>query len=313
MLKLEKVTKKFFNKKAVDQISFQIKKGEVVGFLGPNGAGKTTTMRMIATLIEPDEGQILFNNKDIRSDSLSVRQRLGYMPENNPLYEDLLTGEYLDFVASLKKLKGSEKDGAIKEVVKETGIAEVFYQPIGELSKGFKQRVGLAQAIMGSPDLLILDEPTEGLDPNQRIEIRNLIKKLGETRTIIISTHVLQEVTATCNRVIIINHGQIVADDTVEDLLNKSQSKKVINVEAEGKVDLGKLEKLPGVEKIVKKEKNKDKTMLQLSVLSGTDPRSAIFDLAKNDGWQISDLHQENVSLEDVFRELTQEDGDGSK
>lgn len=307
MLKLEKVTKIFSGQKAVDQISFEVKRGEVVGFLGPNGAGKTTTMRMIATLIEPDEGEIIFNEKNIKADGLAVRSRLGYMPENNPLYEDLLTYEYLDLMAGLKGLKDEKKDKEIKEVVAGTGIAQVYYQPIAELSKGYKQRVGLAQAIMGRPDLLILDEPTEGLDPNQRVEIRNLIKKLGRARTVIVSTHVLSEVTATCNRVIIINQGRLAADSPVEELLNNSQGRKLVTLEVASQVDVKKLEKLAGVEKVQKQMNEHGKIIYQLSVAGNADPRPEIFELAKKDGWQINDLHQETVSLEEVFRELTRE------
>jgi len=293
---------------AVDSVSFQVEAGEVVGFLGPNGAGKTTTMRMIATLLDPDSGEITLDDKNIRDNSLFIRQKLGFMPENNPLYDDMLTSEYLNYVADLKGLKGNDRLRAIDEVVKETGIAEVFYKPISELSKGYKQRVGLAQAIMHKPDILILDEPTEGLDPNQRVGIRNLIKGLGADRTIILSTHVLQEVTATCSRVIIINQGKIVADGTTDELIRKAQGKRLITLGAEGLTDTARLAAIEGIEKVAEKERRDTKATFELSVVGDTDPRLKIFDLANNENWKIWELHQESVSLEDVFRELTIEE-----
>lgn len=308
MLKLSQVTKEYSGERAVDSVSFEVTTGEVVGFLGPNGAGKTTTMRMIATLIDPDEGEITLDGKNIRDDSLSIRQKLGFMPENNPLYDDMLTYEYLNYVADLKKLKGNERLKSIDEAVKETGIAEVFFKPISELSKGYKQRVGLAQAIMHKPDILILDEPTEGLDPNQRIGIRNLIKGLGEKRTVILSTHVLQEVTATCSRVIIINNGKIVADGTTDELVRKAQGKGIITLGAEGLTDTARLAAIEGIEKVIERERAGAKLTVELTVVGEFDPRLAIFDLATQEGWKIWEMHQQSVSLEDVFRELTVEE-----
>ena len=230
------------------------------------------------------------------------------MPENNPLYDDMLTSEYLNYVADLKELKGNERLRAIDEAVKETGIAEVFYKPISELSKGYKQRVGLAQAIMHKPDILILDEPTEGLDPNQRVGIRNLIKGLGKDRTIILSTHVLQEVTAMCSRVIIINQGKIVADGTTDELIRKAQGKRLIRLGAQGLTDTSRLAAIEGIESVTEKERRDAKGTFELSVVGEVDPRLYIFDLANQEGWKIWELHQEQLSLEDVFRELTVEE-----
>lgn len=305
MLTLKNVTKEFNGLRAVDHVSFQVKKGEVVGFLGPNAAGKTTTMRLIATLLEPNQGEILLNGKNVHQEPLLIKKHLGYLPENNPLYEDMLVCEYLDFVASSRSLKGLEKKKAIDQAIQETGVLEVFYKPINELSKGYQQRVGLAQTILHTPDILIMDEPTEGLDPNQRVEIRKLIKKIGRERTVILSTHVLQEVKATCNRVIIINKGRIVADGTVEELSARAKAKSIITLGAQGLKDPQNLKKIKGIKSIKRKRKSGSDFSFELVVQAKKDIRLEIFDLAKKQGWRIWELHQEEVSLEDVFRQLT--------
>lgn len=308
MLSLKHITKSFGDTVAVNDISFEIKPGEVVGFLGPNGAGKTTTMRMIAGVLEQDSGTIELNNISTRKDPVALKQRLGYMPENNPLYDDMLVSEYLAFAAQLKfdRKDRDQQKKAVDKAVKETGIEEVYHRPISDLSKGYKQRVGLAQAIMHTPELLILDEPTEGLDPNQRVSIRDLIKNLGGNRTVLLSTHVLQEVTATCDRVIIINNGAIVADSTTQELIHNAQGQQRITIEAEGLDDARTLESVEGVSKVVSHKKHGSRMMCELSAASSQDPRGSIFDLAKKQGWRIWDMHLESVSLEDVFRELTQ-------
>lgn len=262
-------------------------------------------MRMIATLLEPDEGEILLDGKNIQDDSMLIKKRLGFMPENNPLYPDMLVSEYLDFVAQSRLLKDNDKRKSIDKAVKETGIAEVYNKPISDLSKGYKQRVGLAQAILHTPDILILDEPTEGLDPNQRVEIRKLIKELGKERTVILSTHVMQEVTATCDRVIIINKGKIVADGTVDELSQRAQGKSVIILGTEGLENTDSLKSLSGVESVEQKDKKDSKATYELTVSGDKDLRLDIFDLAKRDNWRIFELHKESRSLEDVFRELT--------
>ncbi len=305
MLEINNISKEFFGKKVVNDVSFRVSSGEVVGFLGPNGAGKTTTMRMIATLLEAESGTITFNDKNIRDNPMYIRERLGYMPENNPLYEGMLVSEYLEYVADLKGLRKIDKTQAIKRAVGEVEIEDVYHKPIIELSKGYKQRVGLAQAIMHKPDLLILDEPTEGLDPNQRVSIRNLIKNLGKNHTVIISTHVLQEVTATCSRIIIINDGKIVADGKTEDLIAGAQGKRTIHLEAEG-VSVDALMTLKGVEN-VKEKTTGQKTFFDISVAGDLDIRADIFDTVKGCGGRIWELRQERGSLEDVFRELTKE------
>lgn len=309
MLELKNVKKQFGETVAVDGVSFTVKTGEVVGFLGPNGAGKTTTMRMISTLLEPDEGEILLEGTNIKENSLEVRSKLAFMPENNPLYNDMLVSEYLEHVSVLRKPKASkdEHKKAIKKVVEETEIADVYYRPIDDLSKGYKQRVGLAATIMHTPDLLILDEPTEGLDPNQRLGIRDLIKNLGGKRTVILSTHVMQEVAATCDRVVIIDKGKVVADSPVEALVAKTKGSRIITLEAEGLKDTEALEAIKGVGKIAHKEAKDSRVVLELTASAKIDPRGDIFDLAKKQNWRIWELHQKETTLEEVFRELTVE------
>src|SRR5256885_14406029 len=211
LLSLEGVTKRFDGPAAVEAVSFTVGRGQVVGFLGPNGAGKSTTMRMITQYFEPDAGTILLDGMSLADAGREAKRRIGFLPENNPLYSEMLASEYLDFVARLRELTGIDARRAIDASVAATAIESVFNRPIGELSKGFKQRVGLAAAILHRPDLLVLDEPTEGLDPNQRVEIRRLIGDLGRERTVVLSTHVLPEVQFTCSRLLIINRGKIVA------------------------------------------------------------------------------------------------------
>ena len=303
MLELHNVSKSFQGTPAVKEVSFSIAKGEVVGFLGPNGAGKTTTMRMIAGVLEPDGGTIKVFGHDVVTQSLKTKARIGFLPENNPLYEDMLVSEYLDMAARFKRLSGSAKKKAIAGVVKETTIGEIYYRPIGELSKGFKQRVGLAQAIMHKPDLLILDEPTEGLDPNQRVGIRDLIKNLGRDRTVLVSTHVLSEVASTCNRVMIINQGTIVADGGVEELVSQSQGKRIITIEGEH-ISIDQLRAMEGIE-ILNETMNNRRQQFELSVGGSVDVRPLLFDAAKHHGWRLWELHEQQVSLEDVFRGLT--------
>ena len=234
LLTLEGVSKSFGDITAVDGASFGVDRGEVVGFLGPNGAGKSTTMRMVTQYMDPDAGEICLDGVSVEEDPLAAKRRIGYLPENNPLYTDMTAQEYLVFVAELRGLAGQDATRAIDDAVGATSIEQVFYRPIGELSKGFRQRVGLAQAIMHRPDLLVLDEPTEGLDPSQRLEIRHLIEHLGSDRTVILSTHVLSEVRQTCTRLLIINDGKIVADGTVDDLVAQASGVRRIVVEAEG-------------------------------------------------------------------------------
>src|SRR5437667_8176655 len=233
-LSLERVSKRYAGVTAVAQVSFAVDRGQVVGLLGPNGGGKSTTMRMITQYYEPDTGQITLDGVPLAQAAREAKRRIGYLAENNPLYGDMLVSDYLAFIADLRELAGPTRAEWLDAAVTATGIESVYYRPIGELSKGYRQRVGLAQAILHHPDLLVLDEPTEGLDPNQRVEIRRLIGELGKDRTVLLSTHVLSEVQQSCSRLLIINRGKIVADGPVDRLIRQAEGRVQIAVEARG-------------------------------------------------------------------------------
>src|SRR6184192_1001477 len=296
-LSVDGISKRFGGVTAVDQVSFAIDRGQVVGFLGPNGAGKSTTMRMITQFYEPDSGR-------------AAKRRIGYLAENNPLYEDMLVHDYLAFIADLRELAGPPRGQAMDAAVAATGIESVYYRQIAELSKGFRQRVGLAQAILHRPDLLVLDEPTEGLDPNQRVEIRRLIGALGKDRTVILSTHVLSEVQQTCSRLLIISRGKIVADGPVDRLIRQAEGAVEIAVEAAGNGVADALRHLPGVRSVQPARRaGNGRTAVTLTADRGADLRPEIFALAKSEGWTLYELHQEAGSLEDLFHQLTQASG----
>ena len=305
LLALDRVSKRFGDIAAVDEVSFQVDRGQVVGFLGPNGAGKSTTMRMITQFIEPDSGSIRLDGVPLDEAGREAKRRIGYLPENNPLYTEMLVSEYLDFVGRLRELDGPERQRSIDESVAATGLEPVFHRPIGELSKGFRQRVGLAAAILHRPDLLILDEPTEGLDPNQRVEIRKLIAELGRERTVVLSTHVLPEIQFTCSRVLIINRGRIVADGPVDELVARAKGAARIAVEAVGDGIGERLAALSGVGAVEPRESADGRKRFTVSASSSDDLRPRIFELAKAERWTLFELHQEAGSLEDLFRELT--------
>ena len=305
LLTLDGVSKRFGAITAVDQVSFQVDRGQVVGFLGPNGAGKSTTMRMITQFIEPDTGSIRLDGVALADAGREAKRRLGYLPENNPLYTEMLVSEYLDFVGRLRELPSAERSGAVDEAVASTGLEPVFHRPIGELSKGFRQRVGLAAAILHRPDLLILDEPTEGLDPNQRVEIRHLISHLGRERTVLLSTHVLPEVQFTCSRLLIISRGRIVADGPVDQLIAQAKGASRIAVEAAGTGVADRLGQLPGVAAVEPHESMDGRVRVVVTAAGREDLRPRIFELAKAERWTLYELHQEAGSLEDLFRELT--------
>ena len=307
MITVEGVTKRYGDLLAVDNVDFQVGRGEVVGFLGPNGAGKTTTMRMLTGTLEPDEGRVLFEGRPLSDHLTAAKRRVGYLPESNPLYEDMLVAEYLGYVATLRDLPEGEARSAIRDAVEETGIAEVFFRPIGELSKGYRQRIGLAGAILHRPEVLILDEPTEGLDPNQRVEIRRVVAELGRERTILLCTHVMQEVEATCNRALIINRGRLVAQGTVQELLSTSGgggARYLVEAEGDGVADT--LATLPGVTSH-RTDVVDGRKRIRLDVSPGEDLRPRIFGLAKEKGWVLWELHREQASMEDVFQLLTSE------
>jgi ABC-2 type transport system ATP-binding protein len=306
MIAVESVTKRYGSLTAVDQLTFEVDRGEVVGFLGPNGAGKTTTMRMLTGTLEPDEGSVLFEGSSISLDLRGAKSRVGYLPESNPLYDEMFAVEYLEYVAELRGMDNSAAKSAIADAVDETGIAEVFYRPIGELSKGYRQRLGLAGAILHRPEILILDEPTEGLDPNQRVEIRRLVSELGKERTVLLCTHVMQEVEATCSRLVILSRGKLVAEGSVQDLLAARSGHATYVVEAFGEGIPEALAALPGVTSH-QTAKVDGRTRVQLDATDDEELRPRIFMLAQEKSWTLWELHKERASLEDVFRKLTSE------
>jgi ABC-2 type transport system ATP-binding protein len=304
LLTLDRVSKHFNGVPAVEDVSFAVGRGEVVGFLGPNGAGKSTTMRMITQYLDPDGGIIRFDGTPISEAAEAAKRQIGYLPENNPLYPEMLVTEYLGFVARLRQL-GAGTGSAVDEAVSATQIENVFHRPIAELSKGYRQRVGLAAAILHRPDLLILDEPTEGLDPNQRVEIRRLIGDLGRARTVILSTHVLSEVEHTCSRLLIINRGRLAADGPVSELINRARGAATVTLEVAGTGVAEAIRGLPGITQADVRTTDTGRTRATLGVESGRDLRPELFRLAIERGWTLYELHQEAGSLEDLFRELT--------
>lgn len=303
MITLTDVTKRFDGVPAVNGISLKITTGEIVGLLGPNGAGKTTTLRMITGVLPPSSGTVTINGTSMRTHDRLLKRSIGFLPENNPLYDDVTVEEHLRFWSHIKRIPKERQSEAIRFVVQHTGIAEVYYRPVSELSKGYRQRVGLSQAILTKPDFLVLDEPTEGLDPNQRREIQQLIQSLGEKRTVIVSSHVLSEITKICTRVIIIHKGKIVADDTPQHLQYSGGSGRIVETEIQGKNVTAALKALKGV-KAVTSEKNNRYT---IETGKSVDIRKDIFQSAVKNKWILLGMHQKEIALEDVFRELTKE------
>lgn len=311
MISVEGVTKRYGSLVAVDRLSFQVNRGEVVGFLGPNGAGKTTTMRMLTGTLQPDEGSVLFDGAPIARDLVGAKRRVGYLPESNPLYDEMLVAEYLELVAELRGLSRGEMRSGIADAVEETDLHAVFYRPVGECSKGYRQRIGLAAAILHRPEVLILDEPTEGLDPNQRVEIRRLVANLGRERTVLLSTHVMQEVEATCSRLVILSRGRLAAEGSVQELLASRTGAARYIVEADG-ADVGAaLAGLPGVRSHTE-EPVDGRVRVVLEAAGEEDLRPRIFAVARDRGWTLWELHRERASLEQVFRNLTLEDAAAS-
>ena len=305
LLTLDRVSKRFGGIVAVDEVSCTVDRGQVVGFLGPNGAGKSTTMRMITQFLEPDEGVIRLDGQPLADAGREAKRRIGYLPENNPLYTDMLVSEYLEYVGRLRSIAGPTLRSATDEAVASTGISDVYNRPIGDLSKGFRQRVGLAQAILHRPDLLVLDEPTEGLDPNQRVEIRRLIGELGKDRTVLLSTHVLSEVQHTCGRLLIIHRGRIAADGPVDRLIAEAEGAPQVHVEVAGDgVEEG-LRGLAGVTRVEPRAGGQGRAAVAVTSDGSRDIRPDVFALARDRGWTLYELHQEAGSLEELFRQLT--------
>jgi ABC-2 type transport system ATP-binding protein len=295
-IEVNNISKSYGAQKALDNISFSVKKGEVVGFLGPNGAGKSTLMKILTTYITADGGSATVNGFDVNIATKAVQQSIGYLPEHNPLYLDLYVREYLAFNADVYKVAKSR----IEEVIQLTGLSSESHKKIGQLSKGYRQRVGLANALLHNPDVLILDEPTTGLDPNQLIEIRNMIKNVGKDKTVFLSTHIMQEVEAICDRVIIINNGKIVTDKKLENLITEA-TEQVIEVEFDKKVAeqvIAKIENLSSY-------KNTNETVWELTFKTDKDMRPAVFDFANANELKTLQLNQKNKNLETVFREIT--------
>jgi ABC-2 type transport system ATP-binding protein len=310
LLALDRVTRRFDGVTAVDDVSFTIGRGEVVGFLGPNGAGKSTTMRMITQYLDPDLGTIEFDGQPLAESGEAAKRRIGYLPENNPLYGEMLVSEYLAFIARLREIPAERRSRATDDAVQATGIASVYYRPIAELSKGYRQRVGLAAAILHQPDLLVLDEPTEGLDPNQRVEIRHLISHLGRERTVLLSTHVLPEVEHTCSRLLIINRGRIAADGPVADLVHRARGVATISMEVIGDDVAERIRDLESVTAVESRGQSNGRHLLTVATAGDRDLRPELFRLAVANGWTLYELRQESGSLEDLFRELTTTGGD---
>lgn len=294
-IKVENITKTYGEQKALNKVSFTIVKGEIVGFLGPNGAGKSTMMKILTTFLPASEGVATVNGFEISKDDIAVKKSVGYLPEHNPLYLDMYVREYLLFNAGIYNIPKSE----VENVIEKTGLTPEADKKIGQLSKGYRQRVGLANALLHNPDVLILDEPTTGLDPNQLIEIRQLIKNVGKEKTVLLSTHIMQEVEAICDRVIIINKGEIILDKKLSDLKNSKQQ--VIEVEFDYRVEEVALRKLPKIEKV----ENSIGFVYQLYFETERDMRGKVFDFAHDNGLKILQLHQKNTTLEKLFSELT--------
>jgi ABC-2 type transport system ATP-binding protein len=295
-IEVNNISKSYGAQKALDNISFAVKKGEIVGFLGPNGAGKSTLMKILTTYIAADEGSANVNGFDVNLQTKEVQQSIGYLPEHNPLYLDLYVREYLAFNADVYKVSQSR----IEEVIQLTGLSNESHKKIGQLSKGYRQRVGLANALLHNPDVLILDEPTTGLDPNQLVDIRNLIKNAGKDKTVFLSTHIMQEVEAICDRVIIIDKGKIVADKKLDNLISE-EKQQIIEVEFDKTVEeqlIAKIENLTTY-------KNTQDTIWELTFNADKDMRPAVFDFANANGLKTLQLNQKNKNLEAVFREMT--------
>jgi ABC-2 type transport system ATP-binding protein len=303
---VENLTKLYGAQRAVDDISFRVNTGEVLGFLGPNGAGKTTTMKAITTYLLPNEGNISVGQFTLRENPEEIRKHIGYLPENIPLYQEMPVINYLKYVAELQGIEKTKIRKRILEMVRLCGLEGEKHKNIGELSKGYKQRVGLAQALIHDPDVLILDEPTAGLDPNQIVEIRELIKKIGKEKTVILSSHILAEVEATCDRILIISKGKIVADGTAEELRKRAHGKEILKVKIEDGDTNTVFKALQALEPVETVDffKNEDHTF-EIQSKQGQSSRRTVFNLCVSKGWVLTGMSSVETKLEDIFRELT--------
>ena len=302
-ISVQGLTKTYGPERAVDTITFDVRPGEVVGFLGPNGAGKTTTLKVITGYLNPTEGTVLVDGLDVREDTLSIRRRIGYLPESTPLYREMVTYDYLEFVAAMRGIPKDRRGAGIKEMTNACGLHEVLGKKIDALSNGYRQRVGLAQAMIHNPPILILDEPTSGLDPNQIVEIRELIRKIGREKTVVLSTHILPEVQASCDRVLIIHRGKIVADGTPQLLQESFVGGHRVHYGVRGSADAVSAVLAENDIKIVEQRSVDGEARFLLN--AKRDIRDDLFRLAVQQDWALTDLHREEGNLEDVFRQLT--------
>ncbi|MFN4083784.1 MAG: gliding motility-associated ABC transporter ATP-binding subunit GldA [Bacteroidia bacterium] len=297
-IEVNELTKIYGTQKAVNNISFSLKPGEILGFLGPNGAGKSTTMKIITGYIPPTSGNAIVCGSNVEENPVEVKKNIGYLPELNPLYADMFVKEYLLFIADTYGIKGAEANSTVENMITRTGLIPERNKKINQLSKGYKQRVGLAAAMLHNPQVLILDEPTSGLDPNQVVEIRSLIKEIGKDKTVILSTHIMQEVKAMCSRVIIINKGSIVADDSIENIQNHLNQSYKINIEVKGNANLGSLQKINNVLQV-------EPTNNGFKVTASSDVREELAKLSVAEGWLILSMSLEEGNLEEIFQQLT--------
>ncbi|HUZ46274.1 MAG TPA: ABC transporter ATP-binding protein [Terriglobia bacterium] len=307
MIEVENLTKRYGPTLAVSNISFNVQEGEILGFLGPNGAGKTTTMRIITGFLSASSGRVRVSGFDVAEQPLEVKKRIGYLPENPPVYPDMTVNEYLAFVGRIKGVPRSDLKKRIGEVSEKCAVANVANRQIGKLSKGYRQRVGLAQALMVNPDVLILDEPTAGLDPKQIIETRELIKGLAGHHTVILSTHILPEVSRTCQRVVVINQGKVVAVGAPDELTARLQGYGTVLITAEGPAPeiIGKLQSVPGVNLVEPREAAESRVTLEVHVEKGQDVRAEMARAVVESGWKLFELKTSGMSLEDIFLKLT--------
>jgi ABC-2 type transport system ATP-binding protein len=311
VIQVENLSKRFGEIQAIQDVGFTVNDGEILGFLGPNGAGKSTTLRIITTYLTPTAGRVTIDDLDVATESAQVRARIGYLPEQNPLYIEMTAYDQLRFAAAARGITGQAFATALRRVSGECGLGEVIHRPIGELSKGYRQRVGLAQAIIHNPEILILDEPTSGLDPNQIAEIRGLIKQLGREKTVIISSHILQEVQAVADRMIILNKGRVVADGTTAELMAGFEGQARLNLEVKNATDksiAALIARFPEI-KVQDQTTRDGVSHLVLEYPTGRDLREQIFGYAVDAGWVLLEMSRQQAKLEDLFRSLTLEKG----
>ncbi len=312
MIRVTELTKSFGDVEALRGIDFEIGRGEVVGFLGPNGAGKTTAMRIITGFLAADSGQVTVAGHDVLEETLAAQRHIGYLPENNPLYREMLVSDFLQLAAELKHIPRAERRAALDFAVTGVGIEDVFHRPVGTLSKGYRQRVGIAAALLHRPDVLLLDEPSEGLDPNQRTEIRSLLSDLAREHTVVMSTHVMQEAQAVCDRLVVIAGGQVVADGATRELARSTAGTQVVLFEAEGREVRRRVQKLDEVDEVDVDDAASGRGRLRARIIAAGDAplQPALSRLAREHEWTIWTLHEEQRGLEDVFQELTMGDGE---